>query len=111
MPTPDLDLYLRELDGACYLLVQAQEVDGDAHHQLMELAAEAWREARNAGGFCNHMPIDTRIADFEVEHMTEAGVLPRTYADMCTLYMEQSLGIIRRLLRRLSDEAKRENKQ
>jgi hypothetical protein len=104
MPTSNLDTYLHELDGAVALLVAAQDADGDDHHRLLSLAADAWREARDAGGFGCEYPYDYRTASFELERMVAAGVTAPTYRDLCILYTERSLAMVRLAQKRLLEE-------
>lgn len=96
-PQPDIGVYLRELPGAVDILRQAQDVEGDDHYMLMDLAAEAWLDARRKANLDRRFYLE-ELGEVELEAMLSAGVLPTTYAELSVIYVEKRLAHTRQVL-------------
>ena len=97
-----IDAYLQELDGAVGLLRQAQDLDGDDHQHLIDLAADAWMAARDFGGF-GRRAVDLNVSEFEIERLAAAQIEPQTYVRMLQVYLTKRLTSVRVALRILNE--------
>ena len=97
----DIDAYLAEFDGVAALTLEAQGAEGDDHHALLSLAAEAWRASRWNHGV-NTGEVYTATVQLEADALEDCGVTWETWCSLALVYLERELALVRQAQRKLA---------